>query len=496
MRIIDLMVEFRNFANGRRLAVGGQAGALLWCGQSTKTTFLSDTSPQNILQRLQAVASMFWATPLPDLGLALLRGRYMRAVADIEATGVPVDQVIAKRLANDWPSIRAGIVAAVDRSFGVYSGTHLDPVAFSDWLQRRGLKWPISAYGQLDTGADVFREMVRAYPELRPLKELQTTLVGFEPTALMIGRDGRNRVPMRAFASRTGRNQPSAKASVLGPAAWVRHLIKPELGTALAMIDWCQQEFGVAAALSGDQAMLSAYCSSDPYLALAIHARSAPANATAETHSQVRDRFKACVLGSQYGIGAVRLARLLSISEHEAKELLSAQKSAFPRFWAWSDAIETSALLSHEQQTVFGWRIAVGADDNPRSIRNFPMQANGAEMLRLACCLAIENDIMVCAAIHDALLIQAPIEEIENVVARTQRLMAEASAVVLDGFELRTSVRIVRAPDLWTDDRGQAVWSAIKTILNSEIEPACKRDATCSSARPRPILLSHKKSVS
>ena len=35
-RIIDLMVEFRNIANGRSTsAVGGLAGALLWFGKST-----------------------------------------------------------------------------------------------------------------------------------------------------------------------------------------------------------------------------------------------------------------------------------------------------------------------------------------------------------------------------------------------------------------------------------------------------------------------------
>ena len=36
------------------------------------------------------------------------------------------------------------------------------------------------------------------------------------------------------------------------------------------------------------------------------------------------------------------------------------------------------------------------------------MQANGAEMLRLACCLATERGIEVCAPVHDAVLICAP----------------------------------------------------------------------------------------
>jgi len=58
--------------------------------------------------------------------------------------------------------------------------------------------------------------------------------------------------------------------------------------------------------------------------------------------------------------------------------------------------------------TVFGWTIHTGAKVNPRSLRNFPMQGNGAEMLRLACCFATEQGIRVCAPVHDALLIEAP----------------------------------------------------------------------------------------
>ena len=36
------------------------------------------------------------------------------------------------------------------------------------------------------------------------------------------------------------------------------------------------------------------------------------------------------------------------------------------------------------------------------------MQANGAEMLRLACCFATERGVRVCAPVHDAILIEAP----------------------------------------------------------------------------------------
>ena len=48
-------------------------------------------------------------------------------------------------------------------------------------------------------------------------------------------------------------------------------------GYGVAYIDWSQQEFGIAAALSGDLAMQQAYQSGDPYLAFAKQVGAAPA---------------------------------------------------------------------------------------------------------------------------------------------------------------------------------------------------------------------------
>ena len=65
---------------------------------------------------------------------------------------------------------------------------------------------------------------------------------------------------------------------------------------------------------------------------------------------------------------------------------------------------------------------------------NFPMQANGAEMMRLAACLATERGIEVCAPVHDAFLICAPLDRIEADVAAMRAAMDEAARAVLDGF--------------------------------------------------------------
>ena len=98
------------------------------------------------------------------------------------------------------------------------------------------------------------------------------------------------------------------------------------------------------------------------------------------------------------------------------------------------------------------------------------MQANGAEMLRLAIIFALENGVKVMAPIHDALLIEADLEEIEEAVLTTEESMAEASRAVLNGFEIRTEAEIVRYPDRYRDKRGQQMWNTVWSII-AAIEP-------------------------
>ena len=107
----------------------------------------------------------------------------------------------------------------------------------------------------------------------------------------------------------------------------------------------------------------------------------------------------------------------------------------------------------------------VGQEANPRSLRNFPCQANGAEMLRWACSLATERGLEVVAPVHDALLVEGPARETVSVVAEAQRAMEEASEAVLDGFRLRSDARIVRWPDRYMDDRGRAFWDRVMGLL-------------------------------
>ena len=54
---------------------------------------------------------------------------------------------------------------------------------------------------------------------------------------LAVGAEGRNRTLLSPFGARTGRNTPSNTKFIFGPAVWLRGLIRPDPGKALAYID-------------------------------------------------------------------------------------------------------------------------------------------------------------------------------------------------------------------------------------------------------------------
>ena len=279
------------------------------------------------------------------------------------------------------------------------------------------------------------------------------------------GSDGRNRTLLSAFQARTGRNQPSNSRSIFGPSVWLRGLIRPKPGTALVYIDWGQQEFGIGAALSEDPMMLEAYNSGDPYLEFAKQAGAVPPNATKDTYGEERELYKACALAVQYGMGEQSLAYRIGRPPIEARELLRKHHETYRRFWQWSDRIVTHAMVMNRIHTVFGWPLHVSGEPNERSLRNFPMQANGAEMLWLACCLATERGIRVCMPVHDAILIEADMDNIGETVEAAQLAMAEASRVVLNGFELRSDVKVVQPNERYSDKRGETMWNRVMHLL-------------------------------
>jgi DNA polymerase I len=276
-RVLDLYAEFKLLTNGRAMPCGhGLLGALtahgldgIAAGEKDGMRRLilsggpwSDADKQAILDYCQSdVDGLAQLLPamLPTIvgrkhGVthALLRGRYTAAAARMEDFGVPIDLALRRALRRHWTDIKEHLVVGIDRDFGVYDAQTFKLDRFAGFLAREGIPWPYLKSGQLALDDDTFREMVRAYPKIAPLRELRHALSQLRLHDLAVGLDGRNRCLLSPFGAKTGRNTPSNTRFVFGPSTWLRSLIRPDPGRALAYIDWSAQEVGIAAALSGD----------------------------------------------------------------------------------------------------------------------------------------------------------------------------------------------------------------------------------------------------
>ncbi|PFM82705.1 DNA polymerase I [Bacillus sp. AFS077874] len=483
--ILDLYVEYRNLTNGKKTAYSrGLIGALAHFGLDPMLATekaemrelairggpFTDVEASALMDYcagdVHALVNLFpKMIPYINIGQSLIRGRYMWAIAKMERNGIPIDLQLLQELQNNWEEIKLKLVEEVDQDFQVYEGTIFKVDKFQLYLVTNGMTWPCTEKGNLKLDDDTFKDACKQYPQLQSLRDLRYILGQLKLNALSVGADGRNRCLLSPFQSRTGRNQPSNSKFIFGPAVWLRSLIKPEQGKFICYLDWSQQEFGIASALSNDTNMKIAYASGDPYLEFAKQANAVPLDATKKSHKKEREQYKACVLATQYGMGAESLASRINDIVLKARRLLDKHKETYAKFWAWSDIMTNSAILHGCIQTVFGWKLWVESGYNVRMLQNFPMQANGAEMLRLGCILALERGVKVLAPVHDAILIEGDLAEIDAIIATTQKALVDASKIILNGFELRSDADIVEYPNRYMDERGISTFNKVTKIL-------------------------------
>jgi hypothetical protein len=368
---------------------------------------------------------------------------------------------------EQWTPIKRTLVEEVDASYHVYEGTSFRTAWFASYLAVREIPWPRLPSGALALDETTFRDQALTHPELEPLHALRCTLAGLRLSGLEVGRDGRNRCLLSPFSTVTGRNAPSTTKFIFGPARWLRGQIRPPEGYGLAILDWAAQEIALAAALSGDERMAEGYATGDPYLAFAKAARLVPEDATKQSHPLIRERCKTIVLGVGYGMEVRTMAARAGIRPCNAVELLQLHRQTYRAFWRWSDETVSGAMLTNEMRTVFGWRRRIGREVNVCSLMNWPAQAHGAEMLRLACIAATEAGIEVAAPIHDALLIVAPLDRLEEQAMHARGIMAQAGRAVTGGLTLRIDTQLVRWPDRYRDPRGADMWNRVMRLLGA-----------------------------
>jgi hypothetical protein len=487
-RILDLFTEFRTLTNFAPARTGnGLIDALSYFGLDAMDAVHKEAMQQRIAAGgpwshteqceildyceadVEATTRLFERmSPYIDLPYALIRGRYMAASARMERCGTPIDMEMFELLRDRWEAIKRTLVERVNAQYGVYDEElSFREERFLQLLARQGMRWPVHSDGSPDLRDKTFKLMAEIHPQIAPLRELRKTLSKMRLDKLQVGKDGFNRCILSPFQSKTGRNQPSNSKFIFGAAAWLRHLIKAPEGYSIVYLDWEQQEFGIAAALSQDPNMVAAYLSGDAYMAFAKQAGAAPQSATKQTHEFIRTLYKTGALSAQYAISPYSLAANLNQPPYIANLLLDHHHRIYRKFWQWTQNVIDHAKIHHLIETRLRWRHGVDCTTKTRTLLNFPMQAHGAEMLRLALCEATEYGLLVCAPIHDAILLLNPSRRWEEDTAKLASFMRKASAQLLDGFELRIESQAFHYPDRFTDKRGTAMWNLVTDLIGA-----------------------------
>jgi DNA polymerase I len=405
---------------------------------------------------------------------AMMRADYQWCNALYERRGIPIDPIF-EELRTNWDAMRADLVRERD-VFGIYKiedgVPHWREQRFADVARHRWRNWPTRADGTLDERDQTFREIVGQYPEVETLRELRYSMSKLRLNDLAVGCDFRNRTPLWAYGTKTARNAPSTTEYAFGPAKWIRFLFTPPPGRALIYRDFKQQEPRIAAILSGDTALLQACESGDVYTGIARQLGFVRESMNAAEVAAVRVLFKTVVLGIIYGLGARSLAIRAGVSLSEAYEILARLRAQFRVFEDWAASVFDHAGLDLEIGTPFGWFMQCPPGINPRTVRNFPVQSTGSEILHVACLLAERRGIEIIAPVHDALMAEGPADQAEEISIALDQVMRDAAAVVLRGYELPTDTGDLDGPILpgqrFFDKRGAEMWETVSRLLTQQ----------------------------
>ncbi len=405
--------------------------------------------------------------PLANLKLAALRGRYLMALAKVENRGIPVDVELVALVRDNADAIKNETWSAARIQ---YPGAITETGSFSSngWLQwctATNVPWPLLPSGAPCLDEDTFKQMADRHPEVRTMayaRKLRAQSRGF---TFPFGNDGRMRCMLSPFGSDTGRNQPSNSNYIFGASAWLRSIVQAPEGSVLVYIDYASQEFALAAAISGDQAMMADYRSGDPYWAFACRAGAVPRGATKETHPGIRATYKVAALAIQYGMGEQSLAKRYGMALSEARRLVQQHKTSYPQFWIWRQAVIDTVLCGGSISTRFGWTRKARAKDKSTSIANFPIQAAGAEILRIAVIALEEAGHRVVATIHDAVLVEMDAVGWEVELPQVQDKLSRAARAIAHEIEIRTDVNLIMPGEHFVDARGVAFWDLVSNII-------------------------------
>ena len=388
-------------------------------------------------------------SPLPNV-LSDVEEPLVKILIDMEREGVKIDvealKAYGRELDREILSLTQQILSYADPGFNPDSPKQLGALLFGKLGLAGGKK---TASGQFSTDEKTLSKLVGEHPiiplilEYRACSKLKSTYVDKLPT--LIDENGRVHTTYAQAFTETGRLSSSDPNLQNIPIRTERGKLIRKAFVArdekhvLISADYSQIELRLMAAMSGDEAMLTAFRNGED-----IHRDTAsrvydvmPAFVTPEQ----RSKCKMVNFGIIYGISAFGLSQRLKVPRKEAADLIETYFKLYPKVKVYMESAIAKAREKGYAETILGRRRTL-RDINSRNATarqaaerdaiNTPIQGSAADLIKVAMvkvdrALKAENlRAKMVLQIHDELVFDVPLDEVEKVKEIVTREMTTA----------------------------------------------------------------------
>ena len=374
-----------------------------------------------------------------------------RVLFEIERNGVRIDSAELGRqshaLGQEMLRLEQRAYQLAGQPFNLNSPKQLGEILFGK------MQLPVvrkTAGGAPSTDEEVLTKLAEDYPlpqvllEYRSLAKLKSTYTDKLPK-MVNPRTGRVHTHYGQAAVITGRlasSDPNLQNIPVRSEAG-RKIREAFIATngMIVSADYSQIELRVMAHVSNDPSLQRAFAAGeDIHRSTASEVFGVP---ILEVSSDQRRAAKAINFGLIYGMGAFGLASNLGITRDAAQSYIDRY---FARYPGVAQYMAETRSLAHEQgyvETVFGRRLwltdinAAGARraGAERAAINAPMQGTSADLIKKAM-VAVQNWLekeklktMMVMQVHDELVLDVPMDELEQVKINLPRLMCDVASL-------------------------------------------------------------------
>lgn len=370
---------------------------------------------------------------------------------DMEQAGIRVNaeelKAYGEALVGRIGELEHQIHEAAGEAFNINSPKQMGVILF----EKLGLPGGKKTKTGYSTSAEVLDKLAPDYPivkdilEYRQLTKLKSTYA--DGLAVCIAEDGRIHSNFNQTITATGRisstepNLQNIPVRVeLG--RLIRKVFIPAEGCIFVDADYSQIELRVLAHMSGDEKLIEAYQQAeDIHRITASQVFHVPFE---EVTSLQRRNAKAVNFGIVYGISAFGLAQDLNISTKEAKEYIEQYYETYPGIQGFLKGLVEGAKEQGYVTTMYGRRRPIPElkssnfmqrSFGERVAMNSPIQGTAADIIKIAM-VRVHDRLLreglksrLILQVHDELLIEARLTEVEQVEKILREEMEQAATL-------------------------------------------------------------------